>query len=160
MKKIFSNLSRGIIFVTAYACAAYQIEPTTVNHPANPDAVTAPQRSVSRTLAVSRTLVYTAAEVSAQKESNPAAAIQDRRNQPGTETPSKIVTGEGSVVAVVSATSQLVLHHGEIKDFMGPMTMGYQTESPSLLEGLKPGDRVRFSIDSQKKIIVKIEKIS
>ncbi len=154
MKKIFSNLSRGIIFVTAYACAAYQIEPTTVNHPANPDAVTAPQRSVSRTL------VYTAAEVSAQKESNPAAAIQDRRNQPGTETPSKIVTGEGSVVAVVSATSQLVLHHGEIKDFMGPMTMGYQTESPSLLEGLKPGDRVRFSIDSQKKIIVKIEKIS
>jgi len=154
MKKMFSNLSRGIIFVTAYACAAYQIEPTTVNHPANPDAVTAPQRSVSRTL------VYTAAEVSAQKESNPAAAIQDRRNQPGTETPSKIVTGEGSVVAVVSATSQLVLHHGEIKDFMGPMTMGYQTESPSLLEGLKPGDRVRFSIDSQKKIIVKIEKIS
>ena len=154
MKKIFSNLSRGIIFVTAYACAAYQIEPTTVNHPANPDAVTAPQRSVSRTL------VYTAAEVSAQKESNLATAIQDRRNQPGTETPSKIVTGEGSVVAVVSATSQLVLHHGEIKDFMGPMTMGYQTESPSLLEGLKPGDRVRFSIDSQKKIIVKIEKIS
>src|SRR6266498_4414815 len=55
---------------------------------------------------------------------------------------------------------QLVLHHGEIKDFMGPMTMGYQTESPSLLEGLKPGDRVRFSIDPQKKIIVKIEKIS
>ncbi len=154
MKKIFSILALEIIFVTVYACAAYQIEPTSVNHPANPDAVTAPQR------AVSRTLVYTAAEVSAQKESNLATAIQDPRNQPGTETPSKIVTGEGSVVAVVSATSQLVLHHGEIKDFMGPMTMGYQTESPSLLEGLKPGDRVRFSIDPQKKIIVKIEKIS
>ena len=154
MKKKCSNLSLGIIIVTASGCAAYQIEPTSVNHPANPDAITAPERTVSRTLA------YTAAEVSAQKESNPAAAIQDRGTRVGTETSSKIVTGEGSVVAVVSATSQLVLQHGEIKDFMGPMTMGYQTESPSLLEGLKPGDRVRFSIDAQKKVIVKIEKIS
>ena len=132
MKKIFSNLSRGIIFVTAYACAAYQIEPTTVNHPANPDAVTAPQRSVSRTL------VYTAAEVSAQKESNPAAAIQDRRNQPGTETPSKIVTGEGSVVAVVSATPVSSASWGN-QGFYGPDDHGLPNGVAELIGGTETG---------------------
>jgi Cu/Ag efflux protein CusF len=39
------------------------------------------------------------------------------------------------------------------------MTMGYRVEPPSLLEGLKFGDKVRFTIDVPKKAIVKIEKI-
>jgi Cu/Ag efflux protein CusF len=41
---------------------------------------------------------------------------------------------------------------------MGAMTMGYPVEPPSQLEGLKPGDQVRFTIDVQKKMIVKIER--
>jgi Cu/Ag efflux protein CusF len=64
------------------------------------------------------------------------------------------------VIATVPGAGQLVVEHGEIKGFMEPMTMGYRIEPTSLLDGLKAGDRVRFTIDVQKKTIVKIEKLS
>jgi Cu/Ag efflux protein CusF len=52
-----------------------------------------------------------------------------------------------------------VVEHGEIKGFMEPMTMGYRIEPASLLEGLKSGDPVRFTIDVSKKTIIKVEKM-
>ncbi len=72
----------------------------------------------------------------------------------------KMAVGEGKVVAVVPSSGQLVIEHGPIKDFMDAMTMGYPTEPASLLEGLKPGDKVRFAIDLKRKVIVKVEKIN
>ena len=69
------------------------------------------------------------------------------------------VTGEGKVIAVVPANKQLVVEHGEIKGFMEAMTMGYKVDPPSLLDKLKAGDNVRFTIDTQKQAIVKIEKL-
>jgi len=52
-----------------------------------------------------------------------------------------------------------VVKHGEIKGFMEPMTMGYKVSPPSLLKPLKAGDSVRFTIDTEQKAIVKIEKL-
>jgi Cu/Ag efflux protein CusF len=49
--------------------------------------------------------------------------------------------------------------HGDIKGFMGPMTMGYKVSPPSLLKALKAGDAVRFTIDTGEKAIVKLEKL-
>ncbi len=72
----------------------------------------------------------------------------------------KTAAGEGRVVAVVPSTSQLVIEHGAIKDFMDAMTMGYRAEPASLLDGLKPGDRVRFAIDVNRKVIVQVEKLN
>ena len=69
------------------------------------------------------------------------------------------MVGEGEIVAMVPNSGQIVLEHGEIKDFMEAMTMGYRIESPSLLAGLKPGDTVRFTIDVQKRSITAIEKL-
>jgi mono/diheme cytochrome c family protein len=69
------------------------------------------------------------------------------------------VTGEGKVIAVVPANQQLVVEHGEMKGFMEAMTMGYKVDPPSLLAKLKAGDNVRFTIDTQQKAIVKIEKL-
>jgi mono/diheme cytochrome c family protein len=69
------------------------------------------------------------------------------------------VTGEGTVIAVVPANQQLVVEHGEIKGFMEAMIMGYKVDPPSLLDQLTAGDRVRFTIDTQQKAIVKIEKL-
>ena len=74
--------------------------------------------------------------------------------------PQKTVVGEGKVVATVPNSSQIVVEHGEIKGFMEAMTMGYRVDPPSLLDGLKFGDKVRFTIDVPKKAIVKIEKIN
>jgi len=70
-----------------------------------------------------------------------------------------IVEGEGKVVALVPAKNQIVLKHDEIKGQMGAMTMGYVLASPSLAQGLKPGDAVKFRIDTAKKSVVAIERI-
>jgi mono/diheme cytochrome c family protein len=69
------------------------------------------------------------------------------------------VTAEGKVIALVPASEQLVVEHGEIKGFMDAMTMGYKVSPPSLLDGFKAGDAIRFTIDTQQKAIVKIEKL-
>jgi mono/diheme cytochrome c family protein len=71
----------------------------------------------------------------------------------------KSVTGEGTVIAVVPASEELVVKHGDIKGFMGPMTMGYRVKPPSLLKPLKAGDSVRFTIDTEEKAIVTIQKL-
>ena len=70
-----------------------------------------------------------------------------------------MVVGEGEVIAVVPNSSQIVLEHGEIKDFMEAMTMGYRIDPPSLLAELKAGDKVRFTIDVERRAIVEIGKL-
>jgi Cu/Ag efflux protein CusF len=72
----------------------------------------------------------------------------------------KSVTGEGTIIALVPESRQIVVDHEEIKDFMDAMTMGYKVSSPSLLKAAKPGDRVRFTIDTDKLVITKIVKVS
>jgi Cu/Ag efflux protein CusF len=69
------------------------------------------------------------------------------------------VSGQGQVIALVPETGEVVLTHAEIKGFMDAMTMGYQVSFRSLLKGVKPGDKVRFSIDTEKRVITKIEKV-
>lgn len=70
----------------------------------------------------------------------------------------KAVTGRGSVIAVVPENGEIVLSHQEIKGFMEAMTMGYKVSSPSLLKSVKPGDTVEFSLDTDKRVITKIDK--
>lgn len=71
----------------------------------------------------------------------------------------KSVTGEGTVIALRPDKQQVVLEHGEIKGFMGPMTMGYKINPPSLMNSVKPGDKVRFTIDTEASAITKIDKL-
>jgi Cu/Ag efflux protein CusF len=69
------------------------------------------------------------------------------------------VVGEGKVIAVVPASREIVLTHGEIKGFMEAMTMGYEVQPPSLLERVQAGDMVRFTIDTEQKAIVTLEQV-
>ena len=71
----------------------------------------------------------------------------------------KTVTGEGIVVALRPDRQQVVVEHGEIKDFMDAMTMGYKVVPASLLTAVKPGDKVRFTIDTAAKTITKIDRM-
>jgi Cu/Ag efflux protein CusF len=71
----------------------------------------------------------------------------------------KSVTGEGKVIALVPESQEIVVDHEEIKDFMDAMTMGYKVNSRSLLQRVKPGVKVRFTIDTEKRVITKIEKL-
>ena len=133
-------------------CAAYELPLLSVNHPANPEAMMAPVRSVSKTLA------YTRADIPSPLPVSLAAAPQGQPAQQAAQGEPQTVVADGKVIATVPNASQIVVEHGEIKGFMDAMTMGYRVEPPSLLEGLKSGDKVRFTIDVPKKAIVKIEK--
>ncbi len=65
--------------------------------------------------------------------------------------------GIGVVVATSLRESRLIVDHEEIKDFMAPMVMSYMVSPARLLRGLKSGDRIRFTIDADKRAIVDIE---
>jgi Cu/Ag efflux protein CusF len=96
---------------------------------------------------------------SAQPVSATAAPQGGHEGQQAAQRAQQTVVGEGKVIATVPNASQIVVEHGEIKGFMEAMTMGYRVDPPSLLEGLKSGDKVRFTIDVPNKAIVKIEKM-
>jgi Cu/Ag efflux protein CusF len=136
-------------------CAGYQLQPLTTSHPAHPEATASPERPPSQTLA------YTRSDIPSAQPVSPVAAPQRGEHQARQteEVPSQTVVGEGEVISTVPKASQIVLEHGEIKDFMEAMTMGYRIDPPSLLEGLEPGDKVRFTIDVPKRTITKIEKL-
>jgi Cu/Ag efflux protein CusF len=70
----------------------------------------------------------------------------------------KTVDGKGKVVALVPENSEIILEHGELKDFMEAMTMGYKVSPTSLIKGLKAGDSVKFTIDTEKRVITKVAK--
>ena len=71
----------------------------------------------------------------------------------------KSVSGVGQVIALVPETQEIVVDHEEIKGFMDAMTMGYKVNPTSLLKTVKPGDTVRFTIDTDKRVITKLEKL-
>ena len=128
------------------ACAPYEPPPLSESHPAHAAAPSAPRQIPSQTLA------YTRADTEGPRPIS-AAVAEDKGASAQT------VSAEGKVVATVPSASQIVVEHGEIKGFMDAMTMGYRAEPSSLLEGLKPGDRIRFIIDVPNKAIIKIEKM-
>jgi Cu/Ag efflux protein CusF len=146
-----SLMALASLFVAG--CAAYQLEPLSANHPAYPDAAAAPERPLSKTLA------YTRADIPSPQPVSAMPMEQPGQEQQSTQTEQKTVVGEGKVIATVPNASQIVVDHEEIKGFMEAMTMGYRVDPPSLLEGLKFGDKVRFTIDVPNKAIIKIEKM-
>ncbi|WP_457279241.1 copper-binding protein [Polaromonas sp. P5_D5] len=55
---------------------------------------------------------------------------------------------EGEVRKVDKETSKITLKHGEIKNLDMPgMTMVFQVTDPAMLEAVKAGDQVSFTVD-------------
>jgi Cu/Ag efflux protein CusF len=129
--------------------------PLAANHPAHLEAPAAAEPAPSRTLAYSR------ADIPSGQPASPVAAVPHEGNglRPSEVGSPPTVVGEGEVITTVPNASQIVVEHGEIKGFMEAMTMGYRVDPASLLAELKPGDKVRFTIDVQRRAIVGIEKL-
>jgi Cu/Ag efflux protein CusF len=54
---------------------------------------------------------------------------------------------EGTVVSIDRGTHLLTIKHEDIKGVMSAMTMAFAVESPALMHGMVPGDRVRFTLE-------------
>ena len=73
---------------------------------------------------------------------------------PGT---ARLFEGIGVVIAIDPRKNRLVLTHGEIKGFMAAMVeMSFMVTPATLLKGIEPGDKVRFTIDADKRAIVDV----
>lgn len=136
-------------------CASYQPEPLAATHPANPAAPRAPVRAPSRTLA------YAPSDVPESRPASPPSTTSHGEHAPRSvdNSGAPMVVGKGEVVSTVPRANQIVVDHEAIEGFMDAMTMGYRVDPPSLLEGLQPGDRIRFTIDVRRRAIVAIERL-
>ncbi len=128
--------------------SSFIMPPLLANHPANPRAQIAPFVPPPNPLQPRQE-----GQAEHGQEMGPHGA-------PGAQMMSQAqeVEGEGKVIAVVPDRGQIVLEHGEIKGFMGAMTMGYKVKDRSLLRELTAGDKVRFTIDTTESVITRIVK--
>jgi Cu/Ag efflux protein CusF len=133
-------------------CAAYTPPALTPSHPAHPEA------AAGLELPRSTTLSYNLPDLPSMRWTA-AAASETKGTSSSGRKDGQAVMGEGKVIAVVRASSEIVLTHGAMPGFMDAMTMGYPAQPPSLLEGVEAGDAVRFTIDTEVKAIVKLEKL-
>ena len=65
----------------------------------------------------------------------------------------------GVLVEVLARDGRIIIEHEEIANFMAAMTMSYLVIPGELLQGLNAGDRVRFTIDGDKRAIVGIARL-
>jgi Cu/Ag efflux protein CusF len=142
----------GLVALTGCG-GAYRLPALSTQHPAHPEATVAPD------LPPSTTLAYTSADLPAARPAVARAPHGTEGTSSSQHTGAHTVVGEGKVIAVVPASSEIVLTHGEIKGFMDAMTMGYAIQPASLLEGVQAGDTVRFTINTEQKAIVSLEKL-
>ena len=55
---------------------------------------------------------------------------------------------DGEVRKIDKETKKITLKHAEIKNLdMPPMTMVFLVKNPAQLDGLKPGDKVKFAVE-------------
>ncbi|MEW6211825.1 MAG: copper-binding protein [Acidobacteriota bacterium] len=75
---------------------------------------------------------------------------------------SRYFCGKGEVVSIAEDAMSIVIRHERIEDFMEAMTMRFKAEDRDVIEGLTPGDRVRFTLRDTPTLtrLVFIEKIA
>ncbi|HWC77329.1 MAG TPA: copper-binding protein, partial [Blastocatellia bacterium] len=56
--------------------------------------------------------------------------------------------GVGVIESIDKSIPQVQIDHEEIKDYMPAMNMPYPVKDISLLEGIQPGDRVEFALQT------------
>ena len=70
-------------------------------------------------------------------------------------------TVRGIVRSVIPKLGAIFLTHEAMPGLMDAMTMGFETEDAKLLDGLAPGDAVRFTVrkDGERLTLVTIDKL-
>ena len=69
----------------------------------------------------------------------------------------KVFNGEGVVEGVDRSIETIQINHSDIKGYMPAMSMPYRVRDKSMLELVKPGDKVTFTLEDTSKGAVLIE---
>ena len=72
----------------------------------------------------------------------------------------QFVEGIGKVISIDHSAGKLVIDHQAIPSYMGAMTMPYAVSMPHLLEQVKPGMDIEFTLDKKNNVIVSINPIT
>jgi TolB-like protein len=75
------------------------------------------------------------------------------------DTERRLYEGVGVVIGVNLEKSRLVLKMQEIKGFMASMPMNSQVKPATLLQGLNPGEKIRFTFDTVTRTITAISQM-
>lgn len=69
-------------------------------------------------------------------------------------------SAQGIVRVIAPEINRIFIDHGEIPGLMEAMTMAFEPEDPKIVNGLSPGDQVRFTLrqKGERLILVGIEK--
>jgi Cu/Ag efflux protein CusF len=67
--------------------------------------------------------------------------------------PPKLFHGVGVVTAVDAAAGRLTINHQAIAGLMPAMEMSLGANPPTLVEGVRPGDKIEFDIESKTYIV-------
>jgi Cu/Ag efflux protein CusF len=74
--------------------------------------------------------------------------------------PGKVFSGEGVVEGVDRSIDTIQINHGDIKGYMPAMSMPYGVKDKSMLDLVKPGDKVTFTLEDTSKgpVLIEIKK--
>jgi len=89
----------------------------------------------------------TAAASQVPQSANPAQASKDKN----------IFNGEGVVEGVDKSIDTIQINHGDIKGYMPAMSMPYHVKDKSMLDLVKPGDKISFTLEDTGRGAVLIE---
>ncbi len=69
--------------------------------------------------------------------------------------------GTGRIVSIPPSKRNLIVKHGKIPGFMNAMTMPINVRDTTIIQGIAPGDSIRFTIEStgNSAVISEVEKI-
>jgi Cu(I)/Ag(I) efflux system protein CusF len=95
-------------------------------------------------------LLPTLAALAASPAWSQASAAHDHgHDQAKSAAPAAGTAADGEVRKVDKANGKVTIKHGEIKALnMPPMTMVYPVTDPAMLDGVKAGDKVKFTATS------------
>jgi FtsP/CotA-like multicopper oxidase with cupredoxin domain/Cu/Ag efflux protein CusF len=86
------------------------------------------------------------------KGGEPKASAQTRARPPD----GKVFHGVGVVIGATPRSGRLIVNHEAIPGFMAAMEMSFAVTPPSLLNGVRTGDRIQFTIDAAGSVITSI----
>lgn len=80
----------------------------------------------------------------------PAVANHGDHSEPARQAASALVdTADGEIKKVDKPSGKLTIKHGELKNLgMGAMTMVFRAKDAAMLDKVKAGDKVRFTVES------------